>query len=61
MKDFEKRIRRKRVLTEAVEVIVSILIVASAIGSVALSIFLYSGLFASNIPEWMKWTLLLLR
>ena len=48
-------------LTEAVEVIASILIVASTIGSVALSIFLYSGLFASNIPEWMKWTLLLLR
>lgn len=61
MNDFDKRMRRSRRRAEILGAVASILVVVTAFGSVAISIFLYSGLFASDIPEWIKWALLLFR
>jgi hypothetical protein len=31
-----------------------------AVSSIALSIFMYNGLFSAEIPEWMKWAFVFL-
>lgn len=59
MNDFEKRMRRSRKLAEIAEIITFILFLVISFGSVALSIFVYNGLFASDLPEWMKWAFLI--
>ena len=35
-------------------------LVALAVSSIALSIFMYKGLFSADIPEWMKWAFVFL-
>lgn len=59
MNDFDERMRWSRKRAEIFEIITFVLVVVMVFGSVALSIFVYNGLFASDLPEWMKWAFLL--
>lgn len=42
------------------QAIVIAFIAIVAVSSIALSIFMYKGLFSVDIPEWMKWAFVFL-
>lgn len=52
-----KRNRRKFAILQGV---VIAFIAVTAVSSIALSIFMYKGLFSADIPEWMKWAFVFL-
>lgn len=53
--DIEKRMERSRRKFAILQVVVIAFIAVAAVSSIALSIFMYKGLFSADIPEWMKW------
>lgn len=52
-----KRNRRKFAILQGVAIA---FIAVAAVSSIALSIFMYKGLFSADIPEWMKWAFVFL-
>ena len=53
--DIEKRMERSRRKFAILQGVVIAFIAIVAVSSIALSIFMYKGLFSADIPEWMKW------
>ena len=58
--DIEKRMERSRRKFAILQGVVIAFIVVVAVSSIALSIFMYKGLFSADIPEWMKWAFVFL-
>lgn len=52
--DIEKRMERSRRKFAILQGVVIAFIAIVAVSSIALSIFMYKGLFSADIPEWMK-------
>lgn len=52
--DIEKRMERSRRKFAILQGVVIAFIAVAAVSSIALSIFMYKGLFSADIPEWMK-------
>lgn len=53
--DIEKRMERSRRKFAILQGVIIAFIAIVAVSSIALSIFMYKGLFSADIPEWMKW------
>lgn len=58
--DIEKRMERSRRKFAILQGVVIAFIAVEAVSSIALSIFMYKGLFSADIPEWMKWAFVFL-
>lgn len=58
--DIEKRMERSRRKFAILQGVVIAFIAIAAVSSVAISIFMYKGLFSADIPEWMKWAFVFL-
>lgn len=58
--DIEKRMERSRRKFAILQVVVIAFIAVVAVSSIALSIFMYKGLFSADIPKWMKWAFVFL-
>ena len=58
--DIEKRMEKSRRMFAIFQAIVIAFIAIVAVSSIALSIFMYKGLFSADIPEWMKWAFVFL-
>ena len=58
--DIEKRMERSRRKFAILQGVVIAFIAIVAVSSIVLSIFMYKGLFSSDIPEWMKWAFVFL-
>lgn len=58
--EIEKRMERSRRKFAILQGVVIAFIVVTAVSSIALSIFMYKGLFSADIPEWMKWAFVFL-
>lgn len=58
--DIEKRVKRSRRKFAIFQGIVIAFIAIVAISSIVLSVFMYKGLFSTDIPEWMKWAFVFL-
>lgn len=58
--DIEKRMERSRRKFAILQGAVIAFIAIVAVSSIALSIFMYKGLFSADIPEWMKWAVVFL-
>lgn len=58
--DIEKRMERSRRKFAILQGVVVAFIAVAAVSSIALSIFMYKGLFSADIPEWMKWAFVFL-
>ena len=58
--DIEKRMERNRRKFAILQGVVIVFIAIAAVSSIALSIFMYKGLFSADIPEWMKWAFVFL-
>jgi hypothetical protein len=58
--DIEKRMERSRRKFAILQGVVIAFIAVAAVSSIALSIFMYKGLFSADIPEWMKWVFVFL-
>nr|DAV03138.1 MAG TPA: nonstructural protein [Caudoviricetes sp.] len=58
--DIEKRMKRSRRKFAIFQGIVIAFIAIVAISSIVLSVFMYKGLFSTDIPEWMKWAFVFL-
>lgn len=58
--DIKKRMKRSRRMFAIFQGIVIAFIAIVAVSSIALSIFMYKGLFSADIPEWMKWAFVFL-
>lgn len=58
--DIEKRMERSRRKFAILQGVVIAFIAVAAVSSIALSIFMYKGLFSADIPEWMKWAFVFL-
>lgn len=58
--DIEKRLERSRRKFAILQGVVIAFIAVTAVSSIALSIFMYKGLFSADIPEWMKWAFVFL-
>lgn len=56
----EKRMERSRRKFAILQGVVIAFIAVTAVSSIALSIFMYKGLFSADIPEWMKWVFVFL-
>ena len=59
--NIEKSMKRNRRKFAILQGVVIAFIAVTAVSSIALSIFMYKGLFSSDIPEWMKWAFVFLR
>lgn len=58
--DIEKSMGRSRRRFAILQGVVIAFIAITAVSSIALSIFIYKGLFSADIPEWMKWAFVFL-
>ena len=58
--DIEKRMERSRRKFAILQGVVIAFIAVAVVSSIALSIFMYKGLFSTDIPEWMKWAFVFL-
>lgn len=58
--NIEKRMERSRRKFAILQGVVIAFIAVAAVSSIALSIFMYKGLFSADIPEWMKWAFVFL-
>lgn len=58
--DIEKSMERSRRKFAILQGVVIVFIAVVAVSSIALSIFMYKGLFSADIPEWMKWAFVFL-
>lgn len=58
--DIEKGMKRSRRKFAIFQGIVIAFIAIVAISSIVLSVFMYKGLFSTDIPEWMKWAFVFL-
>lgn len=58
--DIEKRMERSRRKFAILQGVVIAFIAVAAVSSIALSIFMYKGLFSADIQEWMKWAFVFL-
>lgn len=58
--DIEKRMERSRRKFAILQGVVIAFIAIVAVSSIVFSIFMYKGLFSSDIPEWMKWAFVFL-
>ena len=58
--DIEKSMERSRRKFAILQGVVIAFIAVTAVSSIALSIFMYKGLFSADIPEWMKWAFVVL-
>ena len=58
--DIEKRMERSSRKFAILQGVVIAFIAVAAVSSIALSIFMYKGLFSADIPEWMKWVFVFL-
>lgn len=58
--DIEKGMKRSRRKFAIFQGIVIAFIAIVAISSIVLSVFMYKGLFFTDIPEWMKWAFVFL-
>ena len=58
--DIEKMMERSRRKFAILQGVVIAFIAIVAVSSIALSIFMYKGLFSTDIPEWMKWAVVFL-
>lgn len=58
--DIEKSMKRSRRKFAILQGVVIAFIAVVAVSSIALSIFMYNGLFSADIPEWMKWAFVFL-
>lgn len=58
--DIEKRMERSRRKFAILQGVIIAFIAIVAVSSIALSIFMYKGLFSADIPEWMKWAFVFL-
>lgn len=58
--DIEKRMERSRRKFAILQGVVIAFIAVAAVSSIVFSIFMYKGLFSSDIPEWMKWAFVFL-
>lgn len=52
--DIEKMMERSRRRFAILQGVVIAFIAVVAVSSIALSVFMYKGLFSADIPEWMK-------
>ena len=58
--DIEKRMERSRRKFAILQGVAIAFIAIAAVSSIVFSIFMYKGLFSSDIPEWMKWAFVFL-
>lgn len=58
--EIEKSMERSRRKFAILQGVVISFIAVAAVSSIALSIFMYKGLFSADIPEWMKWAFVFL-
>lgn len=58
--DIEKSMKRSCRKFAILQGVVIAFIAIVAVSSIALSIFMYKGLFSADIPEWMKWAFVFL-
>lgn len=58
--NIEKRMERSRRKFAILQGVVIAFIAVAAVSSIVFSIFMYKGLFSSDIPEWMKWAFVFL-